>query len=613
MQRQRGSSRSLWNHCFSSCTDFHLILQLSIFTIFLLLSSDENCGAQAFLVPPVYYHHISRKNDKNLDIRARKQPSDDERDKLLSTKQKEISETNLGIFSEASNTNITEIATDYTATSNDNDATSSTHSKNRTKTDDALPLVSVLSDLTSLSSQVSYFYLRDEIGLSEDAMWKITTEASSALGMTAATIRNKINVLRSTMDLTDDDIRAILERHPSILHLSAEKNIAPKIFFLVRALDLSKANLRQLVLAQPAILSYARSNLQQKLKFFTTNLLGYSVEECRKLILSEPKLLTASVKGGLLPRARFLLKELEIPREKLRTILKKNPRILLSSLDENLIPKLIHYFIMTLHMNPPSDIIKLLTSYPQILDYNLERHILPIHQFLVTEVDFSVHEMRNILLKSPRLMTLSLAKIKHVVGYLRYELGLDAAGVRRVLYQAPQVLGLDTERNLAVKIAFFQESFGFTDLQQVQQLILGIPSVLNLSIEKNLKPKIEYLEYMIRMSEGSNCSDEEQKRILRETVIRMPALLGYSLDKRIRPRLERLVSAGLSASIITVGIPMKEDNFHKWLHGRQKKKAQRAIVLSPPPSEQPEQIRDQALRNGRIVHWTRERNSSSKT
>ena len=80
-------------------------------------------------------------------------------------------------------------------------------------------------------------------------------------------------------------------------------------------------------------------------------------------------------------------------------------------------------------------------------------------------------------------MTYSLVRIKHVAGYLRYELGLNADGVRRVLYQAPQVLGLDTKNNLAPKVAFLEESLGFADMSQVRQLIMGMPSVLNLSVD----------------------------------------------------------------------------------------------------------------------------------
>lgn len=163
---------------------------------------------------------------------------------------------------------------------------------------DSIPVVSVDKILSGnlgsqpLSSNVSYFYLKNELCLPEETMWRITYEAGSALGMTASTIRRKVDVLRETMNLSDDDIRAILKSQPAILHLSADKNISPTILFLVRRLDLGKEDLRSLVLACPAVISYSRENLNSKINFFT-RLMGYSVQECRDLLLAEPNLIRA--------------------------------------------------------------------------------------------------------------------------------------------------------------------------------------------------------------------------------------------------------------------------------------------------------------------------------
>jgi hypothetical protein len=176
-----------------------------------------------------------------------------------------------------------------------------------------------LENLNALLSEsnLAYFFLQNEIGLPEDTMWKITLEAGSVLGMTANTLRHKINLLRRTMDLSDEDIRVMLGRHPAILHMSADKNLAPKILFLVRALDLSKEELRAIIVHYPSVLCYSKLNLKFKLNFYL-KLMGYTAEECRALFMSEPKLLTAGVKTGLIPHLRFFLKDMEIPLDKLR-------------------------------------------------------------------------------------------------------------------------------------------------------------------------------------------------------------------------------------------------------------------------------------------------------
>lgn len=444
-----------------------------------------------------------------------------------------------------------------------------------------------LEDLSSISTNVSYFYIKNELGLSEEAMWKITYEAGSALGMTTNTIRRKVEVLRDTMSLSDAEIISVLERHPTILHLSADKNISPTILFLLRMLELGRDDLRRLFVSEPSILSYTTANLNSKINFFV-RIMGYSIGECRKVLLAEPKLLRVSVRTGLVPRMRFLVRDMEIPMRNLRAIVKKHPRILLYSLDDNLIPKLIFYLIMTLHMEL-DQVQKLLVTYPTILEYNLDRHILPITEFFVKDLSYQPAEFRSILLKFPRLMTHSLRKIKHLVGYLRFELGLTGSQVKRVLYQAPQIIGLNTDVSLKAKVEFLRDSLNLSD-HELRRVVSGMPTLLVLSIDGNLRPKAEYLR---------NCFDGNEKD-LRETILRLPTLLGYSLDKRIQPRMTAILQSELKAGSITVGIPMKEDKFDAWLVGRKREMKQglaraegKALPAIPDLS-------------GRIVHWTRD-------
>jgi hypothetical protein len=471
--------------------------------------------------------------------------------------------------------------------------------------------------LSLQDSTISYFYLQNELGLSEEAMFKITMEAGSALGMTANTVRGKVDVLRKTMDLSDEDLRSILTTQPTLLHLSATKNLAPTILFLVRQLDLGKEDLRTLVVAYPCILAYSIDNLHYKIRFFLDHM-QYSVKQCRNLLLSEPKLLAASVDGGLMPRLRFLKGEMEFPLPDIQTLCQKNPTILLKSLDDNLRPKLIFFLIMTLHMSP-KEVLKMLLSYPHFLEYHLDDHIRPMVRYLLVELDFSAHEIARMLLKCPRLVTHSLYKIKHVVGYLRYELGLQATDVRRVFYQAPTLVGLTTE-TLQKKVAFLEAC---TSAAQIRKVIVGMPTLLNLSVENNLRPKVEYLREQL----GGH--DE-----LKQAIDRLPTLLGYSFEKRIQPRLQAILQAGVDGSSLTVGIPMKQDKFEKWLQAKEaktKKIRGEAEAAARPPllllpsgkllllsttsdkdkSEEQQQTSSSTAahqaKGGRIVHWTRER------
>ena len=448
--------------------------------------------------------------------------------------------------------------------------------------------------LDTLSSNLSYFYLRDEIGLSEDIMWKVTNHASSVLGLKASTVRNKVKVLKSLVGFTDLEIKQLITSNPSLLQLSAKKNIAPTILFWIRQLGIGKEELKILILGCPSLLKYSRSNVSGKLAFFQ-QIMGYSLPECRNLLLKKPSILTASVKTGLIPRLNFLNKEVEILLPDIRKIISKNPNIFTMSVEQNLQPKIIFYFIMTLRMKT-NDIGKMLLKYPEILDYNMDNHILPIHHYFLS-LDFSTQEFSRIIRKFPRIISPSLIRIKSQIGYLRFELYLEANAIRRIIHQCPQVVSLGQE-NLKSKVEFIlqavapgatlEHNINMTSYENsedgdeknnkieknlssrngslnedldaltiVQIVFTGLPTLFGCSVEKNLKPKVHYLRYRL--------GQEELSRAL----IRLPPLLGYSLEKRIRPRLERILEAGIPSKKITVAITLKEDAFQEWIRKQQ--------------------------------------------
>jgi len=452
--------------------------------------------------------------------------------------------------------------------------------------------VSLDNILASLESDLSYFYLRDELGISEDVMWKITNEAPSVLGLKAKNVRNKVHVLQSLVGFTDAEIRQLITSQPTLLQLSVKKNLSPTILYWIRQLEMGKKDLKALILGCPTLLKYSRANIHLKLVFFQTTM-GYSLSDCRKLLVKDPRLLTSSVKTGLIPRLNFLHKEVEISLPNIRKITLKNPKILLMSVEQNLTPKCVFYFIMTLQMES-KDVGKMLLKYPQVLDYNLEHHVLPIHHYFLS-LDFSTHEFSRILQRYPRLITYSLIRIKRRIGYLRFELSLEANAIRRILHQCPQIVSLGQE-NIERTVEFLLQAvapgaslvgsnngvvsgenrnkyyettkdgdIGYvlgdemvdTDdrdaLSIVQILIAGLPTLLALSIDNNLEPKVDYLRERLGQEELSNA------------LLRMPALLGYSLKNRIRSRLEKILKAEIPGGKVTVAITLKEDAFEKWL------------------------------------------------
>jgi hypothetical protein len=497
-------------------------------------------------------------------------------------------------------------------------------------------LLPPLVDVISSSTDLSYFYLRDGLGLSEDVMWKITTEAPSVLGFKAGNIREKVHVLKSTVDVTEEEIRFLITAQPTILQLSAKKNVAPTILFLQRQLDLGKKDLKTLILGCPALLKYSIGNLNNKIVFFQETM-GYTITECRNLLLSHPRLLTCSVETGLVPRWTFLHREVEISIPDIRTIIQKNPLILKMSVNENLQPKLIYYCIMTLRMTP-DQVGKLLLKYPQIMDYNLDNHIRPIHDYFIS-LDFSTQEFARIIQRFPRIITLSLSRIKQRIGYLRFELYLDPNSIRRIIHQNPQLMSL-TQRNIRSTIDYLLDVItpGATlysenndnvnirirndndndytndnnnnhvvrkddlddDTGNVDELTgnndninINHPNAQDtVSIDDSTLSSLYIVQTLITGSPSLlnfdfNKTLQPKVEYLRRTLgqnglsialLKMPALLSYSLNKRIVPRIESMIDAGIDCTKITYVIPKTDDDFHLWLaksiaiHDKKKKK-----------------------------------------
>ena len=120
---------------------------------------------------------------------------------------------------------------------------------------DALRNDGVNGTRPAASADIAYFYLQDALGLDEETLWKVTLEAPSALGMTPRNLANKVSVLRRTMDLSDEDVRAILAKQPAVLHYSAERNLAPTILFLGEWRERARAARRGVAIPSTACLT----------------------------------------------------------------------------------------------------------------------------------------------------------------------------------------------------------------------------------------------------------------------------------------------------------------------------------------------------------------------
>jgi len=482
------------------------------------------------------------------------------------------------------------------------------------------------------ASQIAYFYLQS-LGLSEDTMWKITTDAGPILGLTVPNLQNKIHFLQTKLGLSDDDIISILTRLPTILQLNVTNSLKPKLEFLERELLLlngtsqfnsTRSNesdspfnpiLKYMVIKYPSILCYSLKNLQKKVLFFRSTL-ELSSSKVSKLLTENPVLLTLSVENNLQPKIQFFQNEVLLSLPDLQHICLENPKILTYSLRSKLFDIIISYFIMRLRMEVPTHVAKVLNRFPQILDFSLENHMLPLTLYFIEDLGLHIKEFRSILLKYPKIMTHSLDKIEYVIEFLCEELDLgkttyfdgsrtqvDDDSIKRILLQAPQIIGYNVEDTIHSKIFYLQTELELDadsdGLDEIRKLIVGMPTLLLCSIEQNLDPKIQYLK------------NEFGLDMARNFILNQPALLGYSLEKRIQPRFKTLITEGFDPKKITTVLTMPQKKFEDWIiKSRLKVKNQnqsRERQLDNHKKIESDTNNHNERRSARIVHWNRER------
>ena len=186
--------------------------------------------------------------------------------------------------------------------------------------------------------------------------------------------------------------------------------------------------------------------------------------------------------------------------------------------------KIVFFFILQLHMEPER-VRNILLSYPQVMDYNLENHMKPIAEYYMTELEFSAAELGSIIQKFPRVFSYSLFKQKHLTGFLRYELELDPQQTKRVIFQAPQVLGLSSA-TLLEKLDFLRDRLDLT-VEELGLVFSKMPTLMCLGLKSNLVPKLDYLERALLDQNQPN------DQLLKETILKQPThLVSRSVSQR---------------------------------------------------------------------------------
>mmetsp|Transcript_16188 Transcript_16188/g.36424 ORF Transcript_16188/g.36424 Transcript_16188/m.36424 type:complete len:457 (+) Transcript_16188:159-1529(+) len=151
------------------------------------------------------------------------------------------------------------------------------------------------------------FFL-DEVGLSPKQMTALVARSPQILTCSIETnVKPTIQKIKKLFHLKRrDDIVRVITLFPQVIWLSFEKNLAPKTEFLRTSLNLSDEEVRRLMLTMPQVLGLSmEKNLMPKMSYYI-EVVQYDEEELRENILAQPSLLVHSLEKRIKPRVEKL-------------------------------------------------------------------------------------------------------------------------------------------------------------------------------------------------------------------------------------------------------------------------------------------------------------------
>lgn len=419
-----------------------------------------------------------------------------------------------------------------------------------------------------MNKAVPYFFLRDELGINENKMLRISLDNPQVLALSVErSLRPKVAWLRSALGLTQAEAATLVGGSPGMLLLSVEDNLAPKLSWLQDELGFETEERRKLVMRCPQVLTTSPGSLLMKLAFLKDDV-GMSRGEVYRAVRSMPSLLVLSL-DTLVDKAEYLTAEFGVTQQDVGSLLTRAPALFFQSLEAGLKPKA-RFLRRDLGLDTDA-MAFLLRRMPRALNYNIVSSGRPLLQYLTRgPFNFTREEVARIILRSPSLLSTDVTSPRFglLLESLQQATNLPLGpALASILRRFPMILSFTASRLHASLDVLTDDlkcsSAEIASILQKHPQLLGYRPVA-------VREKLAALQEIYGLSEV-----EEGKK----AVLRSPALLSYSLDTRLRPRLLRAAETGVELERAVSWLPLTEEKFEE----RVVKSSTEAISLANTP------------------------------
>lgn len=337
------------------------------------------------------------------------------------------------------------------------------------------------------------------------------------VGQRIDTVMAKVEFLR-TIGVKASYLPTVLASWPQLFMFECDQLALVEEF--LKGLGFTHKEMGVFVQKHPEILGRdVEKELRPTLDFLED--LGVSPEDVKKLIGRHPVLILEGAEKSLNPLIAYL-ESIGVKRNHIGPLLVRRPVLVASDVEKDLWP--VGDYLKTIHASA-DDIDKIITSFPRLFRYNLGQDFQPaVSQLESLGVDSVL--MGKLFRRHPQLLKNRLnfeAKTNFLVN-----LGLEKKDLGKVIYNAPQLLGLSVEDKVQPAIQFL-ESLGVTE-SSLLKVIKRKPMILAHSIDTKLRPNTEFLERL-----------GIKRDAISKLVTRHPQLLTLSVEKNLDPTIMYLM------------------------------------------------------------------------
>jgi mTERF len=245
-------------------------------------------------------------------------------------------------------------------------------------------------------------FLKEGMGLSTNQVVTMLLYSTALLAFTGEEVAARALWLRDAAGIPEDELRALVVKLPSLLYLSVEHNLQPKLLWLKEALQMTDKELAAILAKYPGVLSFSlEANLQPKIAYLIDSQ-GLTVEAVKSMVMQLPQLLGYSLEGNLQPKIEWLRKTVGLKKQHMRTVVSAAPAVLSSnavSLDARY-----HFLRHDLGLSA-ADVVAMLHKVPALLTFRLVNSVQPKMAFYREEVGLSKEELAGLLAKHPWMLT----------------------------------------------------------------------------------------------------------------------------------------------------------------------------------------------------------------